>query len=75
MPVERGFFASLFTKDGKPVEFVNIPDPAERAAQKEAARGLFNVYRDFIEAGFSSNEAIALITAFIANVKKGQEDE
>ena len=68
--LNRRYTGCWFTRDGKPIEFVNLPDPAERQALKEAAKGLYDIFSDFVEAGFSRNEAIALVSAFLADTQR-----
>ena len=65
----------FFSKDGKPIEFVNLPDPDERELQKQSAAGLYMVYRDFLEAGFEKDEAMTLMIAMIHKANKGGCDE
>ena len=75
MATDKKMPAGWFTKDGQPIKFVNVPDPNERENLKLAAGMMFRTYRDFIEAGFSRDEAMQLLIALINKGSKGEPDE
>ena len=51
-----------------------ILNDSVRNDQRESAKGLFMVYRDFVDAGFTEDQAMELLIAFMSmNAKRNEE--
>ena len=58
-------------------DFDRLLNDSIRNDQKEAAKGIYNLYRDFVEAGFNEDQAFELVrSTMIASIAaKGQTND